>query len=278
VSGGFWINGVDADALTVLDRGLHYGDGLFETLAVTDGEIGLLDYHLERLRDGCQRLAMPEPPSGLREELLAAAAGQSRAVLKLLFTRGAGGRGYLPPEDPAPTRILIRYPWPDHLQDHVDAGVRVRVCSTRLGRNPRLAGVKHLNRLEQVLARSEWRRWDGIAEGLMLDEGGLVIEGTMSNVFAVHGDGRLATPALAQCGIAGVMRRHLMLQAGREDMPVWTVDLSLTELLRAQEIFVCNSIIGVWPVIGVDGQAFEIGPVTRRAQQWAMQARSGREI
>jgi len=263
-----WVDGEPRDDVPAIDRGLHYGDGLFETLAVAEGRPRLLDYHLERLAEGCQRLGFVPPPGDvLLDELQAAARGHARAVLKLLVTRGAGGRGYRPAADAAARRILLRHPWPERPHIWWKEGVNVRVCATRLGRNPRLAGLKHLNRLEQVLARAEWA--DEAQEGLMQDEEGLVIEGTMSNVFMVHADGRVLTPRLDRCGVAGVMRRHLFEKAEAERLAVGVVDLSLTDLAQAREIFLCNSLIGVWPVARLDETLYPDRSLTRRFQRWA---------
>lgn len=265
-----WIDGVAADALPVLDRGLHYGDGLFETLAVKHGSIGLLQSHLERLQEGCTRLGLPMPPvEMLKTELLAAASGETRAVLKLMVTRGEGGRGYRPPAEPKSRRILLRYPWPEYPEAWARDGVRVRVCDTRLAEQPRLAGMKHLNRLEQVLARAEWSEADGYQEGLMLDVGSRVVEGTMTNVFASPREDVLMTPDLSRAGVAGVMRRHILEQATASSVQVRVTDLPLTELMQANEIFLCNSLIGVWPVSELGGRSYAVGPMTQRAQRWA---------
>ena len=265
-----WIDGVAATELPALDRGLHYGDGLFETLAVKEGRIGLLDFHLERLHEGCARLALPMPAvDELHKELHAAAQDQSRAVLKLMLTRGEGGRGYRPPAHPKPRRILLRYPWPDYPEQWARDGVRVKTCDTRLASQPRLAGIKHLNRLEQVLARAEWNDADGYQEGLMLDLEGKVIEGTMSNVFASPREGVLLTADLSHAGVAGVMRRHILEQAARSALQVRVAALPLDELRGCREIFLCNSLMGVWPVTELDGQSYPVGSMTRQAQRWA---------
>jgi 4-amino-4-deoxychorismate lyase len=265
-----WVDGQPADILPLTDRGLHYGDGLFETLAVKQGRVVRIDMHLERLREGCVRLGMPAPDQLLlRRELEAAAQGQQRAVLKLLVTRGTGGRGYRPPVDPQTTRVLLRYPWPDYPAAWSDEGIALRICHARLGRNPALAGLKHLNRLEQVLARAEWN--EGPQEGLMLDTEGQVIEGTMTNVFASPASSRLVTPDLDQAGVAGVMRRHILEQAQQAGIGVEIRALSLAELLDQQEIFMCNSIAGVWPVNRIETRRYGIGPMTRLARQWAGQ-------
>lgn len=263
-----WIDGQLAEALPLTDRGLHYGDGLFETMAVRDGRIRRLPLHLERLLEGCMRLRMPLPDAQqIQRELQKAAEGQSRAVLKLMLTRGSGGRGYRPPEAVAVTRIVFRYPWPDYPADWSREGIELRICTTRLGENPALAGLKHLNRLEQVLARAEWG--EGAAEGLMLDAGGRVVEGTMSNLFASPAEGRLVTPDLGRSGVAGVTRRHILARAISEGVQVEVLDMGLDELLANREIFVCNSIAGVWPVNRIGTQRYTVGGMARRAQAWA---------
>jgi 4-amino-4-deoxychorismate lyase len=251
------------------DRGLHYGDGLFETFAVRDGAPMLWDHHLARLSAGCARLRLAPPaPRLLAEEAGRLCAGQERGVLKLLLTRGPQGRGYRiareghGPAGRGPTRVLTLFPADPYPADHYRDGVAVRVCATRLGLNPALAGLKHLNRLEQVLARDEWDD-AGIAEGLMLDARGDVVEGTMSNLFAV-GEGRLYTPPVAEAGVAGVMRRLVMERAAALGVPVAEERLSVDRLMGAQEVFLCNSLIGIWPVRRIEQAAFEAGPLTRR--------------
>lgn len=266
-----WIDGQPAQSLPLTDRGLHYGDGLFETLAVQAGRIRRLDMHLERLRAGCERLDMPQQDEPqLKRELEIAAQGQKEAVLKLMLTRGSGGRGYRPPVESQVTRALFRYPWPDYPASWSEQGIELRICRTRLGLNPALAGVKHLNRLEQVMARGEWD--DEAPEGLMLDTAGRVIEGTMTNIFASPGPGRLITPELEQAGVAGVTRRHIMEQARQAGVRTEIREITLPELMDQQEIFVCNSIAGVWPVNRIDTHRYEIGPMTRLARQWVGQA------
>ena len=267
-----WINGEPGDCVPVCDRGLQYGDGLFETLAVEQGRILLLERHLQRLMEGCQRLRLPAPPlDRVRNELLHAAGKRRHAVLKLIVTRGSGERGYRPPVEAQTTRILTRHPWPEYPAAWMQRGIQMRICDTHLGHNRRLAGLKHLNRLEQVLARAEWNGADDIQEGLMLDAEGSVIEGTMSNVFAWLTHGILATPNLWLAGVAGVMRGYILERAGQEGIPLRIASMSLAELMQADEIFMCNSIIGVWPVAAIGHWKFAVGPMTRQAQAWAAQ-------
>lgn len=241
------INGVETDRIEATDRGLAFGDGLFETIAVRDGLPCLWRAHLERLRAGAERLRIPCPESALlRDECLRVAAGRPCAVLKVILTYGPGGRGYRRPEHSRPTRILNVHPWPEHPSDWPRTGVRVRLCDTPLGANPRLAGIKHLNRLEQVLARDEWDD-PAVAEGLMCDGRGRVIAGTMSNLFAVRG-GRLLTPTIDACGIAGTVRALTLRLAPAHGLAPETVDLTPADLAAADGLFLTNSLIGVWPV------------------------------
>ncbi len=258
------INGEAGDRIDVLDRGLQYGDGLFETLRVRAGRPCLWAAHLARLRRGCERLGIAMPAEArLRDEAGRLCAGLDDGVLKIVLTRGPGGRGYRPPRDARPTRLLAVFPAPDYPPQYAQAGVAARLCDTRLGLNPALAGLKHLNRLEQVLARAEWDE-PGIAEGLMLDIEGNVIEGTMSNLFMVRA-GRLCTPGLSRCGVAGVMRARVMAEAGAQGIPVEEGRIGLRDLAAADELFLTNSVIGVWPVRRLDGRDYVApGPLTAR--------------
>lgn len=252
------IDGRPGDALPVADRGLQYGDGLFETIAVFAGRPCLWTAHLARLAEGCARLGIPMPDG----ELLAREAGRlcqdvERGVLKLLITRGTGGRGYRPPEAARPRRIVSLHPWPAYPPSARNRGVRVRWCDTPLGCNPALAGIKHCNRLEQVMARAEWRD-PAIAEGLMCDAGGRVIAGTMSNLFAWRA-GRLLTPALDACGVAGVARAQLMAAAAELGIECRVVPLSRDQVSGADALLLSNSLFGVWPVAELDGRCLDPG-------------------
>ena len=260
------LNGEPGAALPALDRGLLYGDGLFETIAVQAGRARLWDRHMRRLQAGCQRLGLPEPDVAvLAAEAGRLIAGRSRVVLKIILTRGPGGRGYRGPQPPCPSRILALHPWPDYPPEWWERGIAARFCQTRLGCNPALAGIKHLNRLEQVLARAEWDD-PGIAEGLMLDGEGRVIEGVMTNLFIVRGRG-LLTPDLGRCGVAGVMRGWILDHAPGLGMTVRATDLGMDEINMADELFVTNSLVGVWPLRRLDGQRWAVGPATREIQQ-----------
>ncbi|WP_085655164.1 MULTISPECIES: aminodeoxychorismate lyase [unclassified Pseudomonas] len=259
-----WVDGLPADALSLKDRGLAYGDGLFETIAVRGGQPLLLDRHLTRLADGCMRLAIATDVELIRHELQSYAAAMGEGVLKLILTRGDGLRGYAPDPSAQGRRILQGNPPAAYPAAHAEQGIRLFPCSTRLSIQPLLAGLKHLNRLEQVIARAEWQDSEH-AEGLMLDRAGRVIEGVFSNLFLVR-DGALITADLKRCGVAGVMRAEILFQAESLGIPVQITDIPLEQLQWADEVFVCNSVYGVWPVRACAALSWPVGPLTRKLQ------------
>lgn len=256
------VNGAETNQLSVSDRGLQYGDGLFETMAVREQKASFLTRHLQRLQLGCERLQIPMPPRPLLiEEIQQLAQGQRLGVLKLIVTRGISARGYAIPETCQPTRIVMALPWPTIADDN-GGGVKVRICETRLSTNPRLAGIKHLNRLEQVIARSEWQDLD-IAEGLMLNAENEVIEGTMSNLFVVIHES-LYTPPITTCGVAGVMRSVVVETARKLGLKLRIAPIRLDQLRSASEIFLTNAIMRIVPVRQVDSNRYTIGPISQR--------------
>jgi 4-amino-4-deoxychorismate lyase len=263
------VNGRPGKTLDVLDRGLQYGDGVFETIAIRAGNPRLLRYHLERLADGCRRLLIDVPDPTLIQREIAAVVTAPAEVVKVIVTRGVGGRGYRPPKDLQATRIVASFPWPDRRGGQSAGSIRLRTCTTRLSSNPRLAGIKHLGRLEQVLARAEWQD-DSIAEGLMLDGTGRVVCGTQSNLFALMA-GELVTPRVDRCGVAGVMRRAVLEWASGQGVATREVDLHPEELPGAAEIFVTNAIVGAWPVRELDGRALPRGTMAAEFNRWLEQ-------
>ncbi len=258
------INGLKTNQIESNDRGLLYGDGLFETIQVLDGKLIFWDQHLARLLNGCDRLKIHRPDVNvLFTEARTLCDGVEKGVLKLIYTRGCGGRGYRFTEKIEPTRILQRHSWPEHPEHYKTAGVRIRLCETRLGHNTILAGLKHLNRLEQVLGRSEWQDDVDIVEGLMADEQGNIIEGTMSNIFYVS-DKTLITPDLSQCGIKGIIRELVIEYANVNNLQIVVKNVSLEELQNADEIFITNSIMGLWPVNAFNDRKYHVGPMSKK--------------
>jgi 4-amino-4-deoxychorismate lyase len=256
------VNGAPAATLSVFDRGLSYGDGLFETIRFAHGAAPLWVRHMDRLLEGCRRLRLPVPDAAtLAREAAIAASGIEHAVVRITITRGVGERGYAPPSAPVLTRIVAGFGAPAMSGEAYAHGLRMRWCETRWSVQPLLAGLKHLNRLEQVLARAEWSD-PAVGEGVMCDVDGQVVSGTMSNLFAVL-DGRLATPALDRCGIAGVARAEIL--SVRPEAQVMT--LRPADLDRASEVFLCSSVRGILPVQAVGDTVYVPGPVTRALQQ-----------
>ncbi|MEE8427960.1 MAG: aminodeoxychorismate lyase [Gammaproteobacteria bacterium] len=262
----YLVNGRPADTVSVLERGLHYGDGVFETIAIRDGQPCYWRQHQARLMDGCARLGISfADKNALLEDCRLLCTGVSQAVLKIIVTRGTGGLGYNPALAQTATRISGLLPWPDYPAHYATEGIAVCLCETRLGANPALAGIKHLNRLEQILAGREWQNTE-YAEGLMLDQQDHVVEGSRSNLFVVK-ENRLYTPALVQCGVAGIMRAAVLELASRLQLPIEVTMIDRDSLFSADEIFITNSLIGIWPVHTVAQNHYPIGPVTRRLKK-----------
>lgn len=256
------VNGAPGDTVAALDRGLAYGDGLFETIRFVDGRSPLWQRHMQRLRDGAARLRLPVPDAmQLWTEAADVSQGMDHAVVRITLTRGLGERGYAPPVSPAPTRIVAAFDAPPMAGSAYREGIRLRWCETRLATQPLLAGIKHLNRLEQVLARAEWSD-AAIADGLMLDLDGNVVSATMANLFAVI-DGELSTPSLDRCGVAGVARAHVLaMHPGAR-----VAALPVQALRRATEVFLSSSVRGILPVQAVGDTVYGPGPVTRGLQR-----------
>jgi 4-amino-4-deoxychorismate lyase len=241
------IDGIETDRLPVDDRGLQYGDGVFETIAVREGGLCLWREHFDRLCRGSVRLGIPCPSQDLLlRESLRLINGETARVLKIILTRGSSGRGYCASKSAQPSRILTLHPRPDYPAAWRKEGVVAIFCRTPLGENPVLAGFKHLNRLEQVLGRSEWRDHE-IAEGLMQDVRGRIIGGTMSNLFLVS-PGRLLTPRIDTCGVAGTVRSLVLRLAGGFGIEMLEAEILPEDLEAADGLFLTNSLIGVWPV------------------------------
>lgn len=248
------IDGVEADGDWLNERAFQFGDGLFETIAVIDGIPCLWDAHIARLAEGCQRLSLPLPDlDSLAEECARLCAGHSRAVIKILWTAGRSERGYRRPRPLAPQRILRRSAW-QVPQSH--PGWIVRQCRHRLSENPALAQIKHLNRLDQVVARAEWDD-PLIDEGLMLGQDGRVVCATMSNLFVQRG-GALITPAVDRAGVAGVVRDLVIKVAEEAGQRVCVDAVSLDQVRTADALFLTNSLIGVARISRYESTDFDL--------------------
>ncbi len=261
------VNGEQSRCIDVSDRGFQYGDGLFETIEVRNGKAVFFDRHWRRLQAGCERLSIPCPALEIiAGEIQALIADVPLAVLKINITRGSGGRGYAQPDPVQPGRVISLHPFPDYPASYRELGIKVRFCQLRLSLNPLLAGLKHMNRLEQVLARREWHNTD-IQEGLLMDLDDHVIEGTMSNIFIVR-DKFLFTPLLDVNGVAGIIREIIMQAAQQFDLTARQRHLSCQDILQADEAFVTNSIIGLWPIKQIDSRDIPVGPYGQKISTW----------
>ncbi len=245
------VDGQFGDNLAITDRGLRYGDGVFETLAVVDHQPTLWQAHLDRLHRGCVRLGIPAPSeqawwADWRKLQL----DEPYGVLRLTVTRGSGGAGYAPPTDPQPTRILQWLPAPSRPPEYWQSGVDIKVCQTRLAIQPALAGIKHLNRLEQVLGRAECLQ-SGHIEGMMLAADGRIAEATSANVL-IESQGRLIVPDTTDIGVDGIMQQWIVEQAIAAGISVETQAFGLDKLRDNDAMMLCNSLIGLWPVRRID--------------------------
>jgi 4-amino-4-deoxychorismate lyase len=251
--------GESLTSVPVDDRGLHYGDGLFETIAIRDRQPRLWEYHLDRLQTGSERLGLPVPSRDVLEDELARALAatslrQERCTVKLLLTAGTGPRGYARPSAMKPTLAIgvsASRPLPETLYRE---GASIRLCDTRLAIQPQLAGIKSLNRLEQVLARDEWQD-ESVFEGLLMDNDGRLICGTMSNVFLIDGNS-LATPALTRCGVAGVMRRHVLSLLNESGLDYEARDIERGEIASCDGMLLANSQFAVLPIRRCEERSF----------------------
>lgn len=269
------VNGKLEDRISITDRGLQYGDGLFETIAFRNGTAEFVEQHLQRLLLGCDRLKIPfQDIELLRNELdlVYQELNDNDAVIKIIITRGSGGRGYFADSNVEPTRIISTHTYPNYPDNYSEKGICVRLCRHTLSENPHLAGIKHLNRLDNVLARNEWTD-KKIAEGLMFDQSNHLIEGTMSNVFIVKSN-HLMTPLLNNTGVLGIMRAQLIQIASELGFTVEEKILTQNDLANADEAFVCNSINGIWPITSIAGSAttYLLGPITQQLQLALLQA------
>jgi len=259
-----WVNGqAIADATRALaydDRGLSYGDGLFETCLLRAGTVRFLAAHLQRLRESCQRLGIGYPGDDvLAADIRGVGATQRDGVLKIVVTRGAGGRGYKPLPDLASTRVVALHPLPAIA---ANTGLTVRWCDIHLSRNATLAGMKHLNRLENVLAQREWND-AAIAEGLLLDTEGELVSATAGNVFIGRGES-LFTPDLRYSGVRGVMRGQVLRAAAELGLAVSEEPLWPRDLEGASEVFITNAVRGIRSVMALESRRWPIGPLARK--------------
>jgi 4-amino-4-deoxychorismate lyase len=261
------VNGTASEYIPALDRGVAYGDGVFRTLLLDKGRPRAWGEHYAKLLGDCAALGITCPhQSSLQTDISNLAREEPNSGIKIIVTRGIGERGYAPVVGANACRIALSFPVPDVYKKYAAEGITARVCELRVGFQPRLAGVKHLNRLENVMARREWTD-RSIVEGLLLDGTGNVIGGTMSNVFIVERS-VLVTPDLRQCGVAGVTRERVLRHARVRGIDCTITSISLQRLLGADELFVTNSLMGACQVRILGEKSWAAGNMTHTVRRW----------
>ncbi|MEL4244322.1 aminodeoxychorismate lyase [Shewanella xiamenensis] len=256
-----WVNGVSQASIAPMDRGLAYGDGLFATMRSSECDILFFEQHQARLMAGAARLGFDWQMSpALAEQLGTLAAQYPHHCIKLMITRGVGGRGYTPPEQVNVTEIVSVHPIPAHYTAWQHQGIRLKTSAIQLGHQPLLAGIKHLNRLEQVLIKSKPLP-QGYDDWLVLDCMGKVIESSMANIFFIKGN-QVVTPSLERCGVAGVIREQVMLALLAQQMNIDCLPFGAERLVEFDSAFITNSILGVVDVLAIDSHSFKPSPLT----------------
>ncbi|CAM6786835.1 aminodeoxychorismate lyase [Leclercia adecarboxylata] len=251
----FLINGIPQETLPASDRAIQFGDGCFTTARIAAGQICLLDAHLQRLQMACEKLLIPFVAwAELQREMVELARGNERGVLKVIISRGSGGRGYSAANCLHPVRILSVSGYPAHYDGWRREGITLELSPVRLGRNPHLAGVKHLNRIEQVLIRTHLEQTDA-DEALVLDSEGVVTECCAANLFWRNGKD-VFTPRLDQAGVNGLMRQFCLQQLAHSGYRVVEVHAREAVLAEADEMVVCNALMPVVPVRQYGSQRF----------------------
>ena len=272
------INGKKVSQISVNDRGFLYGDGVFETIACKNRSLIYWNEHLQRLNNACRILKLnPVDEATWLKDISKIIKDHSEdCVIKLIYSRGEGQRGYKLPEITEPLRVVMSSTMPVYAEDIYQQGVKLMVCQTPASSNSRLAGLKHLNKLDAVLARSEWSD-ETIFEGLMLDDYGNVIEGTMSNLFAVKNNS-LYTPVLKRSGVNGIIRQRIIDLAKNDNIVTQQIEIKLDKLLEMDEIFITNSLIGLCPVNQLESNLYKTGPITSHLMMKLQQDINGREL
>lgn len=247
------VNTIEQNHIDIQSRGLAYGDGLFTTAKIMNGNIHYLPQHIERLITGCQKLGITPPSSTqLTQQLTAVAKKYALAVLKVIISAKAGGRGYTRSQSKSHDLTIMVHDYPKHYKEQTQQGISLGISEQKLGLNPMLAGLKHLNRLEQVLLREELssRAEDDLVVTNLNND---VISATSANIFFCMGK-RIYTPNLTQSGINGIMRQVVLQHY--QNIVVKT--LSLNEIAQAQSMFICNCVMGIMPIANFNGRSLAI--------------------
>ena len=263
------VNGIHQEHISTQDRGLQYGDGFFETIAVYQKSPLNIDTHLRRLAFACDSLGFNKPDletieSQAKSLINENCAAADKAVLKISYTRGVGGRGYKPPKQSEATTIISLSEWPTYPDNIRENGIKANFSQVITASNPLFAGIKHLNRLEQVVARDQMP--EDCFESIMLDIKQQVIEGTMSNLFMVIED-LIITPDLKNCGIDGIIRNEIIHSAHDIGYSIRIDNIRKEDLFAADEVFFSNSLMGIVPANMIEETVYTDFSVAREINQ-----------
>ena len=253
------INGQEQSNISIYNRNFQYGDGLFETCVVKDSRILFWDKHLFRLDAGCERLKIKNLDESIWLKDVKKAlslTSTNNCVVKLMLSRGNSQRGYSYPDDILPVRIIIV----SELRNvQSKKSFSLHYAESGYHSNPILAGIKHCNRIEQILARASLKR----DEAIMLDENQNIISVTQGNIYFIFGQ-RLVTPKLDRCGVIGSRRSLILDLAESLEMNVEQVNISINEAKKADEVFISNSIIGIQSVSSIEDCQFPKSSITEQ--------------
>ncbi|AWL12021.1 Aminodeoxychorismate lyase [Saliniradius amylolyticus] len=250
------INGQPDNQIPITDRGFNYGDGVFTTAVVENGQLQHWPLHQQRLAEGLKRLRIPfEHWPSLLDSIKLQAMAHRQAVMKIIITRGSGGRGYTPPKEPQPNWVISVHDFPEKYVSWREQGIELGLSAVKLAKQPLLAGIKHLNRLEQVLVQQELQD-KPYADALVCDTDGVMVETAMANLFWCKDDDWF-TPELRQAGVAGVMRHRVLAAMHQQGIDCYPVRQMPMMLEQADSAFICNSVMGRVPVVRFQGQDFD---------------------
>ncbi len=261
------VNGQPQDFLSVSDRSFQFGDGCFSTLLTCKKQIQAWNYHRERLVSCLKVLCISEPNwHQVYEWCNSVVLDGEKSGLKIHISRGTGRRGYGIAGASTPTVTITAFDYPLHYNEWISKGVSLGICETHLGHQPLLAGLKHNNRLEQVLVKAEIEHNDW-NDAVVCDLEGKVIETSVANLFWVDSDFRLCTPKLNLSGVSGVMRKQVIEEAITKKVTLIERDFTINEILNAKEVFMTNALLQVCPITSIDKTHFEIGSLTKTFQE-----------
>lgn len=247
------VNGVEQRIIDIENRGLAYGDGLFTTAKIIKGKVEHLSSHIQRLLLGCKTLGLPSPSkTELTEQLSQIAKQYELAVLKVIISAGSGGRGYARANNSPNDVIIMVHDYPQHYDALALQGITLGNSHQQIGINPMLSGLKHLNRLEQVLLRQELvsAKEDDLVVTNISNE---VIEATSANLFFWLND-KLCTPDVTNSGVNGLMRQTIL----QKYPDILIKQFTLAELEHSPAMFICNCVMGIMPIKNYNGQDLSI--------------------